>query len=527
MFFETSIFLIPETPTKQVIVVSQEQQDQEQQALSKLNSQMTSLALFPQLRRTLTDVMEDELYHVPSITNASQQQQLPQQQGQQFQPPQPPQQQQQQSIMSNFHFNNSNNSLSNYKASPTLSHAKLYRNPSALNSEEMLTIPDSNNHHHHHHNYSYQSQNQELSRIPSHDMYYDIPEPLPLDEDRHIFNEFADPNLTTTNHIYRSEQQYAAHHNQPQQNNELNPHHPHHAPAKLLKFNDDLSLDYFTNEDDSKFVIYPVMSPTMIPEEIEDEELSEDDDDDNAYDNELTYLDNTIEDVKNPLNYPHQQFQAQQEESHRNEEQLIKKQEFEEQQKQQQLQQQPQQDQNLPIIKKENDEDVTQDLESDIDRMSLDSSDDEYSSNSSVIEEDSYTPSFKTQLQTPPKELKPKQKRSSSTSIPSTSPQTTTINNNNNFNNNHQCQLINPSTNQPCLKQFSRPYDLIRHQETIHASRKKIFRCVVCNKLEGGLSNKTFSRGDALSRHIRVKHGLTGTEATDALQYAKDHVEYV
>ncbi|ODQ79767.1 hypothetical protein BABINDRAFT_135485 [Babjeviella inositovora NRRL Y-12698] len=85
----------------------------------------------------------------------------------------------------------------------------------------------------------------------------------------------------------------------------------------------------------------------------------------------------------------------------------------------------------------------------------------------------------------------------------------------------HQCTLVNPATQQPCLKQFSRPYDLIRHQDTIHASKKKIFRCIICDK------TKTFSRGDALSRHIRVKHGLQGDDATRAINYAKENVEFV
>lgn len=107
----------------------------------------------------------------------------------------------------------------------------------------------------------------------------------------------------------------------------------------------------------------------------------------------------------------------------------------------------------------------------------------------------------------------------------------------------HKCYLINPSTHKPCLKQFSRPYDLIRHQETIHASRKKLFRCRVCEEealvKKNGVKNfvgvngekfacnKTFGRGDALSRHIRVKHLLSGQDALDVLQHAKDHVEYV
>lgn len=95
----------------------------------------------------------------------------------------------------------------------------------------------------------------------------------------------------------------------------------------------------------------------------------------------------------------------------------------------------------------------------------------------------------------------------------------------------HVCHLINPHTDKPCDKNFSRPYDLIRHQETIHASLKKIFRCVICEgRLNGGSGNgksKTFSRGDALSRHIKVKHQLVGQEAVDLINNAKDNVEYV
>lgn len=96
---------------------------------------------------------------------------------------------------------------------------------------------------------------------------------------------------------------------------------------------------------------------------------------------------------------------------------------------------------------------------------------------------------------------------------------------------NHSCSLINPSTGQPCMKNFSRPYDLIRHQETIHASKKKIFRCVICEgRVNGGAGNgklKTFSRGDALSRHIKVKHGLVGKDALNLINDAKENVEYV
>lgn len=95
----------------------------------------------------------------------------------------------------------------------------------------------------------------------------------------------------------------------------------------------------------------------------------------------------------------------------------------------------------------------------------------------------------------------------------------------------HHCDLINPGSGQPCNKSFTRPYDLVRHQETIHATVKKIFRCVICEgRFNGGPGNgksKTFSRGDALSRHIKVKHGFGGKEALDLINEAKLNVEYV
>jgi len=47
---------------------------------------------------------------------------------------------------------------------------------------------------------------------------------------------------------------------------------------------------------------------------------------------------------------------------------------------------------------------------------------------------------------------------------------------------------------------FSRPYDLARHEHTIHRNRKKRVQCPYCRE------EKTFSRNDALTRHMRVYH---------------------
>jgi len=64
----------------------------------------------------------------------------------------------------------------------------------------------------------------------------------------------------------------------------------------------------------------------------------------------------------------------------------------------------------------------------------------------------------------------------------------------------HKCERINPTTGKPCNTVFSRPYDLTRHEDTIHNIRKQKVRCALCQE------EKTFSRADALTRHMRVVH---------------------
>lgn len=62
----------------------------------------------------------------------------------------------------------------------------------------------------------------------------------------------------------------------------------------------------------------------------------------------------------------------------------------------------------------------------------------------------------------------------------------------------HKCERINPSTDKPCNAFFSRPYDLTRHEDTIHNACKKEVRCQFCTV--------TVSRIDALPRHMRKVH---------------------
>ncbi|KAF2018191.1 hypothetical protein BU24DRAFT_166892 [Aaosphaeria arxii CBS 175.79] len=64
----------------------------------------------------------------------------------------------------------------------------------------------------------------------------------------------------------------------------------------------------------------------------------------------------------------------------------------------------------------------------------------------------------------------------------------------------HKCERINPTTGKPCNTIFSRPYDLTRHEDTIHNARKQKVRCALC------VEEKTFSRNDALTRHMVRVH---------------------
>lgn len=72
----------------------------------------------------------------------------------------------------------------------------------------------------------------------------------------------------------------------------------------------------------------------------------------------------------------------------------------------------------------------------------------------------------------------------------------------------HKCERINPTTGKPCNTIFSRPYDLTRHEDTIHNNRKQKVRCALC------VEEKTFSRNDALTRHmVRIHHAPRKTFA--------------
>lgn len=67
----------------------------------------------------------------------------------------------------------------------------------------------------------------------------------------------------------------------------------------------------------------------------------------------------------------------------------------------------------------------------------------------------------------------------------------------------HKCTRVNRQTGQPCNIVFSRPYDLTRHEDTIHNRVKHKVECEYC-KRQGEI--KSFSRADALTRHMRVVH---------------------
>lgn len=92
----------------------------------------------------------------------------------------------------------------------------------------------------------------------------------------------------------------------------------------------------------------------------------------------------------------------------------------------------------------------------------------------------------------------------------------------------HECQL--PAPDEPgkmCLRRFSRKYELIRHQETVHSKKKKLFKCYVCIKQTPNVLPRIFTRHDTLAKHIRVNHKISGREAKAEVQFSKKHAEIV
>lgn len=87
----------------------------------------------------------------------------------------------------------------------------------------------------------------------------------------------------------------------------------------------------------------------------------------------------------------------------------------------------------------------------------------------------------------------------------------------------HQCHLIDPNTRAECMKIFYGKNELLRHQEFVHATKKKIYKCIYCAK--NGSKIQSYPRHDSLARHIRRKHGITGKENKIAVNYAKENVE--
>ncbi|ODV80460.1 uncharacterized protein CANTADRAFT_25001 [Suhomyces tanzawaensis NRRL Y-17324] len=89
----------------------------------------------------------------------------------------------------------------------------------------------------------------------------------------------------------------------------------------------------------------------------------------------------------------------------------------------------------------------------------------------------------------------------------------------------HQCQLTDPTTLRRCLKIFYGKNELLRHQEFVHATKKKIYKCIYCSRNNSKI--QSYPRHDSLARHIRRKHGVTGKENKMAVNYAKENVEVI
>lgn len=92
----------------------------------------------------------------------------------------------------------------------------------------------------------------------------------------------------------------------------------------------------------------------------------------------------------------------------------------------------------------------------------------------------------------------------------------------------HECTLpLADEPDKPCLRRFLRKYELIRHQETVHLKKKKLFKCFVCVKQNPSVGPRIFTRHDTLAKHIRVNHKILGKEAKAEVAFSKSHAEVV
>lgn len=89
----------------------------------------------------------------------------------------------------------------------------------------------------------------------------------------------------------------------------------------------------------------------------------------------------------------------------------------------------------------------------------------------------------------------------------------------------HQCKLMDPTSQKTCLKIFYGKNELQRHQEFVHATKKRFYRCVYCLRADHEESRKCYPRYDSLARHIRRKHGIVGQENKRAITLARKAAE--
>lgn len=86
----------------------------------------------------------------------------------------------------------------------------------------------------------------------------------------------------------------------------------------------------------------------------------------------------------------------------------------------------------------------------------------------------------------------------------------------------HQCDGFDANTNAPCRKIFYGRNELLRHKEYVHATRKRIYKCIYCARYNSKV--QSYPRPDSLARHLRRNHQINGKENKLAVGYAKQHL---
>ncbi|CCK72486.1 uncharacterized protein KNAG_0K01210 [Huiozyma naganishii CBS 8797] len=91
------------------------------------------------------------------------------------------------------------------------------------------------------------------------------------------------------------------------------------------------------------------------------------------------------------------------------------------------------------------------------------------------------------------------------------------------------CHLMDPDGGRLCGAQFAKNNKLKHHQQIVHARIKPAFSCLECIESLGAKgAKKSFSRPDALTRHVKTQHpDITPERKQEIAEYSRRNIAYL